>query len=295
MDFYSTVMVANGTISIIFAFLAGFPSIILMIGVVKNPLNVTRKAIHRIEDVCLGLYFLAGTVLLPHFGITEILRGVNNKLETSDFPNFTSLLTDFLIASKLAMNLLINIERYAAYTHPHFHRVKLTKRVTYLVSLITVAFCFLCACLSLTGIDETTYYIVYIHVFCSCSWLAFVVVCWLTYQKLRNRSSRVAPDEANQLPRQRERAELEKARNALGARKYLQKFVMFYLPIVISVLPWYIVKFISTVCDVCLANKAGFFWQRFGISLAFASDGFYALGMIFSGEYTSTVKYIFCQ
>lgn len=295
MEFYSAVMVANGTISIIFAFMACFGSIILIIAVVKNPLNLTRKAIHRIEDVSLVLYLLAGTVFLPYFGVTEILRGVNNELETLDFPSFTSLLTDFLIASKLAMHLLMNIERYAAYTHPHFHRVKITKRVTYLVSLFIVSLCFLCSCLPFTGIDERTYYAVYIHLFCSCSWLAFVVVCLLTYRKLKNRSSRVAPDESNQLPQQREKAEFERARNALGARKYLQKFAMFYLPIVISILPWYIVKCISTVCDVCLANKAGYFWQRFGISFTFASDGFYMLWFIFNGEYTNTVKYIFCD
>ncbi|XP_078366907.1 uncharacterized protein LOC144650941 [Oculina patagonica] len=295
MEFYSAVMVANGTISLIFACLACFGSIILIIAVVKNPLNVTRKAIHRIEDVSLVLYLLAGTVLLPYFGVTEILRGVNNELETFDFPSFTSLLTDFLIASKLAMLLLMNIERYAAYTHPHFHRVKITKRAAYLVSLSIVSLCLLCSCLSFTGIDERTYYIVYIHLFCSCSWLAFIVVCWLTYRKLKNRSSRVAPDESIQLPQQRKKAEFERARNALGARKYLQKFAMFYLPMVISILPWYIVRCMTTVCDVCLANKAGFFWQRFAIPFAFASDAFYTLWFVFNGEFTNTLKYIFCD
>lgn len=293
MEFYATIMLANGIVSIIFAFMACFGSIILIIAVVKNPLNMTRKAIHRIEDVSVVLYFLAGTVLLPYFGVTEILRGLSNKLGTFEFPTFTSLLTDFLIASKLAMYLMINLERYTAYTHPHFHRVKITKRATSLVSLFIVIWCFLCSCLSFTGIDERTYYIGYIHLFCSCSWFAFVVVSWLTYRKLKNRS-RVAPHESNQLPQQREKADFERARNALGARKYLKQFAFFYLPLLISILPWYIVKCISTVCGVCLANKAGFFWQRFSISFAFFSDGLYVLWMIFYGEYRNTVKYIFC-
>lgn len=294
MDFYSTVLVANGTISIILAFMACFGSITLIIAVVKNPLNLTRKAIHRIEDVSLGLYFLAGAVLLPYFGVTEILRGLNSKPGSLDFPSFTSLLTDFLIASKLAMHLMVNIERYTAYAHPHFNRAKVTKRATSLVSLSFVAFCLICACLSFTGIDERIYYIAFIHLFCSSSWLAFIVVSWLTYRKLKNRS-RVVPGESNQLPQLREKAEFERARNALGARKYLLKFARFYLPLVISVLPWYIVKCISTVCDACLANKAGFFWQRLSIALAFVTDGFYTIWMIFRGEYRSTVKYIFCQ
>ena len=294
MEFYSTVLVANGTVSIIFALMASFGSILIMIAVVKNPLNVTRKPIHRIEDVCHALYLVAGAVLLPYFGVTEILRGVNNEFGPLDFPSFTSLLTDFLIASKLAMYLLINIERYAAYAHPHFHRVKLTKRVTFSVSLLFVAFCLLCSCISFTGIDERIYYIVFIHLFCSFSWFAFIVVSWLTYRKLKNRS-RVAPDESNRLPQLREKAEFERARNALGARKYLQKLAKIYLPLLLSGLPWYIVKCIGTVCDVCLANKAGFFWQRFGISLVFVTDAYYSVSMIFHGEYSSTVKYIFCE
>ena len=293
MDFYSSVLLANGIVSIILACMIFFGSITLIIAVVKNPLNLTRKAIHRIEDVRLGLYFLAGAFLLPYFGVSEILRGLNKKPRSLDFPSFTSLLTDFLIASKLAMSLLINIERYTAYAHPHFHRVKVTKRATLLVSLSFVTFCFIFACLSFTGIDEKTYYIIFIHLCCSTSWLAFVMVSWLTYRKLKNRS-RVVPGESSQLPQLREKAAFERARNALGARKYLLKFAMFYLPVVMSILPWYTVQCISSVCDAYLANKAGFFWQRFSIALAFLCDGFYTVWMIFRGEYRNTVKYIFC-
>jgi len=294
MDFYSSVLLANGIISIFSAFMACFGSITLIIAVVKNPLNLTRKAIHRIEDVNRGLYFLAGTVLLPYFGVGEILRGLTKKPRYLDFPSFMSLLTDFLIASKLAMYLMINIERYTAYAHPHFNRVKVTKRVTFLVSLSVVAVCLIFSCLSFTGIDEKIYYIIFIHLFCSTSWLAFIMVSWLTYRKLKNRS-RVVPGESNQLPQLREKAEFERARNALSAKKYLLKFAKFYLPLVISILPWYTVKCISTVCDTCLVNKAGFFWERFSISLAFVNDGCYVIWMIFRGEYRNTVKYIFCE
>ena len=294
MDFYSSVLLANGIISIILAFMAFFGSITLIIAVVKNPLNLTRKAIHRIEDVNLGLYFLAGAVLLPYFGVGEILRGLNKASKSSDFPSLTTLLTDFLIASKLAMYLMINIERYTAYAHPHFNRVKVTKRATFLVSLSVVAVCLICSCLSFTGIDENIYYIIFIHLFCSSSWLAFIMVSWLTYCKLKNRS-RVVPSESNQLPQLREKAEFERARNALGAKKYLLKFAKFYLPLVILVLPWYTVKCISTVCDACLVNKAGFFWQRFSIPFAFVIDGCYPIWIIFRGEYRNTVKYIFCE
>ena len=294
MDFYSSVLLANGIISIVLAFVACFGSITLIIAVVKNPLNLTRKAIHKIEDVNLGLYLLAGAVLLPYFGVSEILRGLNENPRSLDFPSFTSLLTDFLIASKLAMYLMINIERYTAYAHPHFNRVKVTKRATFLVCLSVVTFCLIFAGLSFTGINENIYYITFIHLFCSTSWLAFITVSWLTYRKLKNRS-RVVPGESNHLPQLREKAEFERARNALGARKYLLKFAKLYFPLVISILPWYTVKCIRTVCDASLANKEGFFWQRFSIPLAFVTDGFYTLWMAFRGEYRNTVKYIFCD
>lgn len=294
MDFYSSVLLANGIIMIILAFMACFGSITLIIAVVKNPLNLTRKAIHKIEDVNLGLYLLAGAVLLPYFGVSEILRGLNKKPRTLDFPSFTSLLTDFLIASKLAMHLMFSIERYTAYAHPHFNRVKVTKRATFLLCLSVVTFCLIFACLPFTGINENIYYIIFIHLFCLTSWLAFLMVCWLTYRKLKNRS-RVVPSESNHLRQLREKAEFERARNALGARKYLIKFAKLYLPLVISILPWYTMKCIGTVCDACLASKQGFFWQRFSVTLAFLTDGFYPLWMLFRGEYKNTVKYIFCD
>lgn len=291
MDFYSTVLVANGTVSLIFAFMASVGSIIMIIAVVKNPLNVTRKAIHGIEDAGLALCFLAGTVLLPYFGVTEIIQGVNNNPEPLDFPSFISLFTDFLIASKLAIYLIICIERCMAYKYPHIHRAKVTKRSTFVISLLLVTFCLLFSSLSFTGIDRQIYYIVFIHLFCSCSWVAFIFLTWLTYRKLKNRN-RIAPDESNKLPQLREKAEFEKARNALSARKYVKKSAKFYSPLLFSILPWYIVKFIGSVCDGCLTNNAGFFWQRFSISFAFLTDAYYPL--TFYREYGKTVKYIFC-
>lgn len=296
MEFYFTVLVANGTISLTFAIMASVGSIIMIIAVVKNPLNVTRKPIYCIEDAGLALSILAGMVLLPYFGVTEILQGANHKLELLDFPSLISLLTAFLIASKLAIQLLINIERYAAFAHPHFHRTKVTKRMTSLITLLFVTFCFLFSCLSFTGIDEQIYYIVLIHLFCSFSWLVYISASWLTYRKLKNRTNRTrtAPDESNQLPQLREKAEVERGRNVLAAKKHLQKLAKTYLPLVFSILPWYIVKCIGTACETCLTNKLGFFWQRFSIPIAFVTDANYPLWRVFYGKYSNTVKHILC-
>lgn len=48
--------------------------------------------------------------------------------------------------------------------------------------------------------------------------------------------------------------EFERVRNVLGVKKYLLKFVKFYLLLVMLMILWYIVKCISFVCDVCLVN-----------------------------------------
>ena len=262
------------------------------IAVVRNPLNVNRKAIHCIEHVGLVLSLFAGMVLLPYFGVNEVLQGVNNKPGSFYFPSFISVLTDFLIASKLAIYLIVCVERCIAYRHPHFHRAKITKHSTLGVSVLSVTFCFLFSCLSFSGIDENTYYNVFIHLFCSSSWVVFLFVTWLTYRKLKNRS-RIAPDESSQLPQLREKAKLEKVRNALTAKKYVKKAAKFYLPVFFTILPWYIVKCTEAVYEICTTTEAGFFWKRFSIAFAFLSDAFYPL--TFYREYGKTVKYIFCN
>ena len=260
MGFHATVLLVNGAISLVFASVALVGSTIMIIAVVRNPLNVIRKPLHSIEDTGLVLSFLVGTVLLPYFGVTEILQGVKNNSDSLDFPSVVLLFTDFLIASKLAVQLGINIERHLAYVHPQFHRAKVTNRATFFTSLLCVTFFFLFSCLSFSGIDEKIYYIVSLHVCCNCSWFLFVLVSWLTYLKLKNRANsiRTAPAEPNPLPQAREKADFERARNVLAAKRHLQKLAKNYMPLVISIIPWYIIKCVAIACKICLENKAGF-------------------------------------
>ena len=95
MGFHATVLLVNGAISLVFASVALVGSTIMIIAVVRNPLNVITKPLHSIEDTGLVLSFLVGTVLLPYFGVTEILQGVKNKSDSLDFPSVVLLFTDF--------------------------------------------------------------------------------------------------------------------------------------------------------------------------------------------------------
>lgn len=261
MGFHATVLLVNGAISLVFASVALVGSTIMIIAVVRNPLNVIRKPLHSIEDTGLVLSFLVGTVLLPHFGVTEILQGVKNKSDSLDFPSVVLLFTDFLIASKLALQLGINIERHLAYVHPQFHRAKVTNRATVFTTLLCVTFFFLFSCLSFSGMDEKIYYIVSLHVCCTCLWFLFVLVSWLTYLKLKNRanSTRTAPAEPNQLPQAREKADFERARNVLAAKRHLQKLAKNYMPLVISIIPWYIINAWLSLAKFVWKTRQGFY------------------------------------
>ena len=75
MEFYTTVMVANGIPSLILALIACVGRVIVIIAMVKNPLNLVHKPVDRIVLVMLVLFFFAGTIFLPYFGVTKILRG----------------------------------------------------------------------------------------------------------------------------------------------------------------------------------------------------------------------------
>lgn len=295
MEFFHQVRVAIGSLSLIFALVTGLGSIIIIIAMVRNPLHLTHKPVERIVRAQVALYFTAGTIFLPYFGITEILRGTDAYDEEAEiFPSFESVMMDFLVGSKFLLQLLINLERFTAYAHPHLHRQRFTKRLTTLLSVLLVTFSLLFSLLSLTGIPERIYYGVFIHLFASCTWLAFIAITLLTYRNLKHRRSRVIPaDEASSLPHLRKRTEMERARNALGARKYLLQVAIFSLPFKVSILPWYLVKFISILNRDLLATKAGCFWQRFSVPLAFITDPFFLTRMIFHG-YAGTLKIIFC-
>lgn len=294
MEFPATVRVASGSLSLILALVTGFASAIIIIAMVKNPLHLPQKPVERIVLFLIALFFLAATIL-PYFGVTEILRGANGDETAESFPNFVSVVVDFLIGGKLLLCLLFNIERFAAYAYPHLHRSRFTKRSTTLLCLLVVTLSFLFSLLALSGIHERIYDGLFIHLFASCSWLALAAITCLTYRKIKYRKTRVLPDEAIQdhLPHLRERADMERARHALGAQKYLLQFARWFFPFMLSILTWYIVKFINTVNNGLLETNAGFFWQRFCIPLAFITDPCLPLFMIFT-EYARTVRTIFC-
>ena len=194
MEFYTTVMVANGIPSLILALIACVGRVIVIIAMVKNPLNLVHKPVDRIVLVMLVLFFFAGTIFLPYFGVTKILRGANSEW-TESFPSFDTIFADFFIGSKLLLQLLFQTERFAAYVHPHFHRVRFTKRTITMLSLLLMAFSLFVSLPALTGINEQIYNVVFIHLFASSSWFAFIVVSWLTYRNLKYRRTRIGPEE----------------------------------------------------------------------------------------------------
>ena len=295
MEFPAAVRVASGSLSLILALVTGFPSAIVIIAMVKNPLHLTQKPVERIVLFMVALFFLAATIL-PYFGVTEILRGANGEETAESFPTFVSVVVDFLIGGKLLLFLLFNIERFAAYAYPHLHRSRFTKRSTTLLCVLVVALSFLFSLLAVTGIHERIYDGVFIHLFASCSWLALAAITGLTYRKIKYRKTRVLPGDVaiqDRLPHLRERAEMERVRYALGAQKYLLQVAIWFFPFMLSILTWYIVKFINTVNNDLLETNAGFFWQRFCVPLAFITDPCLPLFMIFN-EYARTVRTIFC-
>lgn len=283
MEFCAIVLLANGISSLILAFIICVSSSILTIAMIKNTPSLNFKPIERIMRVVFILCFLAGTTLLPYFGVTEILRGANSECPDR-LPTFVAIFTDFLIGSKLWLQLLIQIERFAAFFYPHFHRVRFTKRATTILSLVLTVISLLFSLLVLTGIKERHFYGVFINFFGTCSWLAMSTLIWSTYRKLKHRRSRIGVNDINQQSWMRERMEYERVKNALGARKYLFRGVLWFIPSILFILPWYIVLFIYILCDVCLSTDAGFFWQRFWVSFSFLYDAWMLLFMIFTGH-----------
>ena len=100
MEFCAIFLLANGISSLILALIICVSGCIRTIAMIKNPPSLNFKPIERIMRVVFILCFLAGTTLLPYFGVTEILRGANSECPDR-LPTFVAISTDFLIGGKL--------------------------------------------------------------------------------------------------------------------------------------------------------------------------------------------------
>lgn len=293
MEFHSAVRLSAGLCALLLALISALSSGLVLIAMIKNPLHVALKPVDRIIQTMIALSFFAGTMFLPFFGITEILRNTDDELlDNNILANFVSIVANFLITSKLSIQFLFQFERHVAYVHPHFHRVRFTMRNLTLVSVFLILFSLLLSVLDLSGIHRQIYCAGLIHLFASCSWLALIAVTWITYRNLKYRKTKVGPNEVSDLPHLKTRVEMEKTRNALGARKFLLQFLMWYSSFFFSLLPWYIVNFICSVRSDLLENKMGFFWQKFYIPFALVSDAIVPIYMIIKSDYARTIRII---
>lgn len=291
MEFHSAVRLAAGLCALLLALVTALSSGLVSIAMIKNPLHVVVKPVDRIIQAMIALSLFAGTMFLPFFGITEILRNTE-LLDNNSLANFVSIVANFLITSKLSIQFLFQFERHVAYVHPHFHRVRFTMRTLTLVSVVLILFSLLLSVLDLSGIHKQIYCAGLIHIFASCSWLALIAVTWITYRNLKYRKTKVGPNEVSDLPHMKRRVEMEKTRNALGARKFLLQFLRWYTPFIFSLLPWYIVNFICSVRSDLLESKMGFFWQKFYIPFALVSDAIVPIYMIIKSDYARTIRII---
>lgn len=291
MEFHSAVRLAAGLCALLLALITALSSGLVSIAMIKNPLHVVVKPVDRIIQTMITLSLFAGTMFLPFFGITEILRNTE-LLDNNSLANFVSIVANFLITSKLSIQFLFQFERHVAYVHPHFHRVRFTMRTLTLVSVVLILFSLLLSVLDLSGIHKQIYCAGLIHLFASCSWLALITVTWITYRNLKYRKTKVGPNEVSDLPHMKRRVEMEKTRNALGARKFLLQFLRWYTPFIFSLLPWYIVNFICSIRSDLLESKMGFFWQKFYVPFALVSDAVVPIYMIIKSDYARTIRII---
>ena len=293
MEFQSAVRLAAGSCALLLALIAALSSGLVSIAMVKNPLHVALKPVDRIIQAMIALSFFAGTMFLPFFGITEILRSTDDKLLGNNIlASFVSIVANFLITSKLSIQFLFQFERHIAYVRPHFHRVRFTMRTMTLASVFLIIFALLLSLLDLSGIHKQIYCAGLIHIFASCTWLALIAVTRITYRNLKYRKTKVGPNEVSDLPHLQSRVEMEKTRNALGARKFLLQFLMWYSSFFFSLLPWYIVNFIGSVRSDLLESKMGFFWQTFYIPFALVTDAIVPIYMIIKSDYARTIRII---
>ena len=266
--FDSIVLIFNGCFSLLLSVTIFLSNIVLIAATAKFPLRPERP-LDKIHNAYFYTSLMASIMFLPYFGVAEILRGLEITSTTIRFPSYLSSTFFVFAQANVQVSLFILIERCAAFVSPHLHR-RLTTRRKVMISLFAMeSFLLLFVCLSFTGISEQVFYTIYIHLFFSFPISLLIITTGFTYWKIRTRN-RIAN---NEIPQSVEKLELHRKFSSRTARKYLTVVSLFLVPLILSILPWYIVK-ISELTDrnAILTTNMGFFWQRLSISLVFLPD-----------------------
>ena len=267
-SFKSIILILNGCVSLLLSVAICLANIVLIFATANNP-HRPKKVLDKIHTAFFYINLMAGTMFLPYFGVAEILRGLGNSKETSHFPSYLSSTFLFFAQSNVQVTLVISIERCTAFVYPHLHRRMTTKRKVLITSFTTELFLLLFVFSSFAGINEKIFYTVYIHVFFSAPMLFITFTTFLTYWKLKHQN-RVASSE---IPQSVEHLQLQREQSTRTARKYLTIVSLFVVPLLLCILPWYIVKIMEVLCQASrLTTKVGFFWKQFSISLLFLPD-----------------------
>ena len=271
--FESIVLIFNGCFSLLLSVTICLVNIVLIAAIAKFPLRPERP-IDKIHNAFFYTNLMASIMFLPYFGVAEILHGLEITSRTIRFPSYLSTTFFVFAQANVQVSLVISIERCTAFVSPYLHRRLTTRKKIVITVVLMESFLLLSVCLSFTGINEQVFYTIYIHVFFSFPMSLPIITTGFTYWKIKTRN-RIT---SNEIPQSVEKLERHRKHSSRTARKYLTVVSLFLGPLILSILPWYVVK-VGELTDrnAILANDVGFFWQRLSISLVFLPD---ALGPI---------------
>ena len=288
--FKSTVFIISGSLSLFLSLLICLLNVTLVAARLKNNQNFhVEKAIDRFHTGSFVIYILAGTVLLPYFGITEVTHGAKQTTPPSSFPSYTSVLVVFFAGSNLLVMLFITIERHSAFVYPHANSRIMTRSNLTWVFLLIHSFSLLFALSSLTGVRRDIFNCIFIHLFFSAPISVSSVMILITYRNIKNRNRIVNVE----IPQRKDYIDLRRRRNVGRARKYVLVASLFWLPSVMSSLPWYIITLVRTSSSSCVDSKVCFFWERLSIPLLFIPDVLLPIVLVFRfHEYSVSIKHL---
>lgn len=268
--FESIVLIFNGCFSLLLSVVICLLNTVLIVATAKFPLRPERP-IDKIHSAFFYTNLMASIMFLPYFGVAEILHGLEITSTTIHFPSYLSSTFFVFAQANVQVSLFTSIERCTAFVSPYLHR-RLTSRRKVLIMLFVMESCLLLfVSLSFTGINEQVFYTIYIHMFFSFPMSLPIITTGFTFWKIKNRN-RIT---SNEIPQSVEMLQLHRKHSTRTARKYLTVVSLFLLPLILCILPWYVVK-VSDVTDkkAILAKDVGFFWQRLSMTLLFLPDVF---------------------
>lgn len=285
--------ITNGSLLLLLGLCTTMLNGILLVTLTKDPLHSLNRPLYKLDFALVLSHFGAGVIALPYLGISEILHGTAGvHHEAARYRSLGGVLVNFIIGFRMLILLATLCERYTAFLRPHLNN-RLTSTKARVTSILLACTCVLLDMVQFMDVSEDAFYGMYFLLLISFPVFGCIALMVATYWGIK--SERSAHRVENGLPPNQEQINRAKTQRTRRANKYIVLAAIVNIPLIVCVLPWYVLQILKFHCGQCFEKKVVSVFQKFSLSLLLAETTVTPLTSIFKfPEYRQAVKRVVC-